>query len=104
MSFQKGNFAFTFTDGQVEVLENNQVIETRNIGFDTSEKDFIKWCEHYVEENNMETTTKLQNLNDKLYNLANILKRKQEKNEPLTVQDLLLEEIADEMRELLKRN
>jgi hypothetical protein len=50
---------------------------------------------------NFKNLTELQNLNDRLYKLVEVLKRKQENKETLTIQADLLEEIADEMRELL---
>lgn len=49
----------------------------------------------------MDKTTKLQNLNDRIFKLSEILKRKQENNEPITVQALLLEDLAKEMRKLV---
>jgi hypothetical protein len=52
----------------------------------------------------MEKITELQNLNDKLYKVVKILKRKQENEELLTVQADLVEEIADHMRELLSNS
>jgi hypothetical protein len=45
--------------------------------------------------------TKLQNLNDDLFKLVDILYRKQDNKELLTVQADLLEEYAIEMRDLL---
>ena len=49
----------------------------------------------------MERITELQNLNDKLYKVVEILIRKQENEELLTIQADLVKEIADEMRKLL---
>jgi hypothetical protein len=49
----------------------------------------------------MEKITELQDLNDRLYKVVEILKRKQENKELLTIQADLVEEIADYMREIL---
>lgn len=49
----------------------------------------------------MDKITELQNLNDRVYKLVEILKRKQVNKETITVQAYLLKEIADEMRDLL---
>jgi len=52
----------------------------------------------------MERITQLQNLNDKLYRVVEILKRKQKDKELLTIQAYIVEEIADEMRNLLSNS
>lgn len=49
----------------------------------------------------MKQVTELQNLNDKIFKIVDILKRKESKKEHLTVQSILLEEIAEDMREVL---
>jgi hypothetical protein len=49
----------------------------------------------------MTNVTELQNLNDKLYKVLDVLKRKQNNKELLTIQADLVEEIAVEMRSLL---
>jgi hypothetical protein len=45
--------------------------------------------------------TGLQNINDELYKLVKVLKRKQENKELLTIQADWLEEIANKMRKIL---
>ena len=50
MFYSNGEVEFRFEDGEVTILKDNENIETRYIGFDTCEKDFVKWCEYYLEE------------------------------------------------------